>query len=321
MPAPDFTTARECLNDEIADFIATNKTTQERITMIEKPKDDSQNHTHFGSGNSKQDRYGWAEIQGELPTVQMIRKSLLYIDRGYQRDARPSDDRVRRIAATFNWNRFAAITVSKRGGRYMVVDGQNRLLACMKRKEIDMVPCCIQSHSGSEINKQAAEAAAFLGINTTAKGVSAFDKHRAGLIAKDQNTMLTQAALDAGGVVLVRNSKGPNETAAAAETAKLVRQIGKDAVARALAVCKNMVFPEGIPARALLAVSYLLEGVAGGADERLVAKLISIGGAPAEILMHKMILVAGKSGPAVTGEALRQAVNNGLRSNRYEFKK
>jgi hypothetical protein len=289
--------------------------------MIEKPKDDSQNSVPTGTGNAKQDRYGWAVIQGELPTVQMIRKSLLYIDRGYQRDARPSDDRVRRIAASFNWNRFAAITVSKRGGRFMVVDGQNRLLACMKRKEIDLIPCCVQSHSGSETSKQSAEAAAFLGINTTAKCVSAFDKHRAGLVAKDQNIMLTQAALDAAGVALVRNSRGPHETASAAETAKLVKQIGKDAMARVLSVCRNMGFPEGIPARALMAVAYLLENIKGGADERLVAKLIAIGGGPAEVLMHKMILVAGKSGPSVTAEALRQEVNKGLRSNLYKWNK
>ena len=312
---------RENLNDEVAAFIQKQPTPQGNVMTIEKPKDDSQIHVPAGVGGTKQEKYGWANVQGQIPTVQMLSKNLLYIDRGYQRDARPSDARVLSIAANFNWNRFSAITVSKRGGRYMVVDGQNRLLACMKRKEIDLLPCCVQSHSGSDDNRQSAEASSFLGINTTSKSVSAFDKHRAGLVAKDENTFLTQKALDIAGVALVRNSTRPNETASAAEIAKLVIQNGMNPTARALSVCKNMVFPKGIPGRAIMAVSYLFGNIEGGPDERMIAKLISIGGGPAEVLMHKRILLDGKSGPSVTAEALRQAVNNNLRTHRYEFSK
>lgn len=131
-----------------------------------------------GKGIDKIKAYKW-EMQDTPGEFCFIDKKLINIDPEYQRKA--SDINVMRMAANWSWAACGTITIGERDGRYWAIDGQNRVLAAMKRSDIKKLPCLIfKSTSQSE------EAGRFVVLNGNRRPVNSYEKYRALLTAGNE---------------------------------------------------------------------------------------------------------------------------------------
>lgn len=82
---------------------------------------------------------------GPKPQLVWIDKNLLMADHRYQRDAggARSRDLIAKIAKNFSWLHCGTLVVVKSGEDYAVIDGQHRLAAAMRRRDIKDLPCCV----------------------------------------------------------------------------------------------------------------------------------------------------------------------------------
>lgn len=147
---------------------------------------------------SKIERYGWI-IKNEPGQFEMIDKKNLHIDHGYQREMRPMH--ARRIAKAFSWMAFGVLLCARRGGKLWVFEGQHRLSACLRRSDIQKVPCLIWDSDGAK-----SEAAAFADANEWRLKVSAIDQHTAHLKAKDPIAVALQKLFDKNNVEVVASA-------------------------------------------------------------------------------------------------------------------
>ena len=145
---------------------------------------------------SKAERYDWTTLDAE-GDLQWIDKAELGVDHTYQRpEAR---QKVLRIASEFSWQKFGCLVVSERqNGEMVVIDGQHRALAAIKRDDVGKVPCIVFREL-----QLADEAGAFVGLNTARKPVSALAKYEAQLVAADPVAVWVEQTLKELGFVRV----------------------------------------------------------------------------------------------------------------------
>jgi len=149
---------------------------------------------------NKEERYDWAK-PGDRGRQCLLRVEDLKINHAYQR-AQLSDENILAIARDFRWELFGVLIVMERNnGDMYVVDGQQRLAAAKRRGDIVTVPC--QVFRADETRKHAA---AFLGINTRRKLVSAIDKFRAAVWEESEPQLSVSRFLREVGLVVGVNS-------------------------------------------------------------------------------------------------------------------
>ena len=167
---------------------------------------------------SKVDRYGW-EVRDEPGRMRMISKYDLDIDYTYQRDG--NEAKVNVIARDWSWLACGVITVAERGGKRFVVDGQHRVLAALKRSDIDTMPCIVfKSHGVKE------EATGFLVAQTMRKPVSATEKFRALVAIGDPVAIAVKDLVETSGRT-VEKWAGSSTVNCAGAMLKLMRDDGK----------------------------------------------------------------------------------------------
>ena len=316
-PSPDFTTARESLNDEIADFIH-----QQTIhTIAAKPQGNTMHTNLFkppvdhigGLGADKCKQHGWADIESPDYELCNISKQRLWVDHTYQRSDL-SEKNITAIAGSWDWHCCGCLVIGKRGDKYVVIEGQHRLHAAMKRREITELPCIVFRFKSIE-----QEARAFLAINTMRKCVSSMDKHRAGSSANDADILATNEVLAAAGVSLSKSPSKSSHTKGVGVVKKLLMDHGRPAVLQMLTILKSVAWDAGIPAETMKAVCYLQKNIEGGIDGRFVERLINVGGkgiSRAEAAGANLGLSASPRWKAV---GILEAVNHSLK-NRYTLK-
>lgn len=172
----------------------------------------------------KTDEFGPATQLAWLPIAQ------LRVDDTYQRPPthRHSRDNIARIAAGFDWRRFAPVVVSPvAGGLYAIVDGQHRTIAALLCG-LEQVPCAIILAD----DKQQAEA--FRAINGVVTKVSSFHLWRARIAAADPDASRIAAVCERAGIRVRFNVEAsemkPGDTLALSSIEFVVRRHG-DAVA------------------------------------------------------------------------------------------
>lgn len=153
----------------------------------------SQDESKTPLGVDKLSRYGW-ETQNKKGDLRWLPKTCLNVDGSYQRDPKHRT-KILDIARNWNWVSLAAIVVSQRSDdTYWVIDGQHRVMAAMKRSDVDLLPCVVH-----QIDNVQREAEAFIDTNTGRKPVQAHEKHKAALLARDEVAIMVQELLDSGG--------------------------------------------------------------------------------------------------------------------------
>lgn len=147
-------------------------------------------------------KMGWkvADCEG-VPFL--AHKRDLHIDATYQRTM-VSETRIAQIVREWSWVACGAIIVSERDGKLWVIDGQHRVVAAMRRSDIDEIPCLVFKFASVED-----EAIAFHRANSVRGNVSPFDKLRALLTARDQ------LAIDVVGLMESQGYKPTSSTGAA----------------------------------------------------------------------------------------------------------
>lgn len=155
-----------------------------------------------GNGMPKEERYKWVRDDDRGVEMQ-ISKHDIKIDPTYQRvDGGLSQSRVESIVRNWSWVAFAVLVIARRAdGTYWVIDGQHRLIAAMKRSDIDLLPCRVFEHIDIR-----SEAAAFGKVNTNRGPMSGFDKFRASVIAQDDVALKVKDMVEEYGYNVARGT-------------------------------------------------------------------------------------------------------------------
>ena len=189
----------------------------------------------------KSEMYKWEPVPLPVYSLKKISKHQLWIDHEYQRDD-ISLGNINKIASDWFWECVGVIVCSLRPtGEFVVIEGQHRVRAAMKRKEIDELPCIV-----FQFPSQKEEARAFLRINTVRKSVSAMDKHNAGFVAEDKAAMDAQSLYDEMGIRLCNKPSAFNETKMISEVTIDVARYGYETVRDTLQIMLEMNNPSGI---------------------------------------------------------------------------
>lgn len=175
------------------------------------------------------------ETFGAAPQLQWLQIALLVVDDSYQREITDEGrTKVRRIAAEFDWDRFAPVVVAPIvGGRYAIVDGQHRTTSA-QLAGFDSVPCSII------LADRRKQAIAFDAINGNVTRVTPAQRFRAMVAAGDVEALRIDAVCSRAGVrVRVSNAKRradilPGDTFAFAAIRTSVLKYGDDTVETAL---------------------------------------------------------------------------------------
>lgn len=136
---------------------------------------------------------------GPVPELRWIEICLLRIDPEYQRDVlRYGRKNILKIAAEFDWTKFAPVIVAPLvGGLYAVVDGQHRTTAAALCG-IESVPCSIIRADPGQ------QAAAFAAINGCVTQTSTLQLHAARIVAGEPDAVALAAVCKSAGVEICR---------------------------------------------------------------------------------------------------------------------
>jgi uncharacterized protein DUF6551 len=136
-----------------------------------------------GNDLDKKDKYKWVTVD-ESGVLYEASKQELKIDDTYQRSM-CSESRIASIAQAWSWLACGTIIVAEREDKTLwVIDGQHRVLAAMRRSDIQDLPCLVFKSDSPE-----SEARAFFRANCIRGNVSPYDKLRALLVSKDQTAI------------------------------------------------------------------------------------------------------------------------------------
>jgi len=165
-------------------------------------------------GLSKRERYSWT-ITDQPGDFAKISKKELRVDQSYQR--KHSEAKINNLAKEWSWVACGAISVALRSdGEWFVMDGQHRVLAALKRDDIDVLPCMV-----FDINVIAEEARGFLATNTNRKAMNAADKFKALLMTEDHAARIVNELVSFAGRT-VQSGGGSSPTAFSAVSAMLL---------------------------------------------------------------------------------------------------
>jgi hypothetical protein len=134
-------------------------------------------------------------------SIEPVALSLITKD-GYQRDR--VDSHVDRIVSQFDPAQWDLPKVAlKEDGTYRVIAGQHRVEAARRLQNdqswpFSTEPGIIDAQVITGIPDTRGEAALFMADAKNKKNLSAFDKHRASIIAGDERAIEVQAAVDEG---------------------------------------------------------------------------------------------------------------------------
>ena len=158
---------------------------------------------------------------GQLPDLQWLRIADLVIDDSYQRPLLEGNRKaIQRIASEFQWARFSPVLVAPiEGGRYAIIDGQHRSHAAAVCG-FEMVPAMILDV------QPAAQAAAFVRINTSQIAIRSTALYKAALVAGERWAVNCAAAVSAAGCTLMTsNASTKNKKPGQVFAVVLVREL------------------------------------------------------------------------------------------------
>lgn len=264
-------------------------------------------------GRTKVDRYGWATDLGPRGVAIDLYKTQLHIPTEYQRD--PTEEKVKVITAGFNWPGFGCLVVVRRDGRYLIVDGQHRWLATLRRADIDTVPCMV-----FEFDSLTDEAKAFLTLNTARKPMTAVGKQKALAVAGDPVAALVKETIDGLGLVACATASRKGQIKCIACCMRLAT-VDPDRFKEALSLAEQLCSADDIfiAERVLDGLFYLGRTVDGGlANTRLVKRLRQIGAHALLDAANRFARAYDCGGAKVWATGMLEAANKGLQ-NKFEM--
>jgi hypothetical protein len=252
------------------------------------------------------------EIKDVPPDMKWVHKSQLEIDPSYQRDANLT--KVKSIAIAWSWKALGALHVARRAnGKFLVFDGNHRLLAAKRRADVQELPCLVFP-SACVVE----EAESFLKVNTNRRPLSALDRFRAQVAVGLPEALLVQELLDAAGYTLSTSpSAGKRQTGAVGALVKSAR-LDAAVLRRAWPLILKLAEDGPIPGRLVQSVFYVERKLNGTPDSLLESpwrdRLIKLGLKGLLEATAAMASLEKRSGEAIFGRALVAALNRGVRN-------
>jgi hypothetical protein len=268
--------------------------------------------TSTGVQISKVEKYNWSKDLGEPGKLLWLDKNLITVDKKYQREA--SVGRVLDIARAFTWKAFVVVPVAHRGGKYYAMDCQHRVLAAQRRDDITKIPCIVFTDTSV-----AEEAETFNTINNSRKGVSAADKFKASIVAKDPVAIRVHNEIVKPSGRLVATNASP--TTISCIRALLVLEEGCSPALRRVwplvtEICAGAVLHERI-LQALVYIEHHLEGGISLTDSKWKKRLTNLGYTSLLTGIATMCAAYAKGGPKVYARGVLNLINKGLMEANY----
>lgn len=159
---------------------------------------------------------------------ELVDPRLIVVDHRYQRPEKQA--LIDRISTEFKWTSFGTVTCYRRNGVLYAVDGQQRLQAALQQ---DPVPKAVPTIVYPEETIQK-EAKTFLDIQVNRKAVTALEKHKASILAKDPPTLAIVRAVEAAGFQIGEDAYDAKQIAAVRTLHKIYEDIGEEGVLQTL---------------------------------------------------------------------------------------
>jgi hypothetical protein len=173
---------------------------------------------------------------GSMPSIEWVHTSDLTVDQSYQRsiDNEASRRLIAGIAANFDWRLCAPLVVSRRlDGSKVVIDGQHRWAAALRRGDLPQLPCCLFTYASPED-----EARMFILANRARKPMNRLDDFHAALAAADEDALEILRLVTEAGLSMARNTAAnawrPGQVAFTSSIATALRRHGESIVSAAL---------------------------------------------------------------------------------------
>jgi hypothetical protein len=255
-------------------------------------------------------RYKWTK-DGALPRLEFVGKRLVSVPSEYQRPV--EEDKVSAITASLSWPAFGVLSVVRREDESLwVFDGQHRLLAALRRTDVDVVPCAIY-----DMPNLTDEARAFLTANTNRRPVSTLARMNAAVLVGDQSYALTAKICDVHGRRLAgkSDSKAGRTVTCVAAMLMIARRF-PDTLRAIFPVCDAVAGESPIQKELLLGAFWIERRMPAGAslgDVRWRARMIAVGVEALLAGARRRAAITGKGGEAVFGAGMLDAINFRLR--------
>ncbi|MBZ9743573.1 MULTISPECIES: DUF6551 family protein [unclassified Mesorhizobium] len=179
---------------------------------------------------------GFRSPIGKPPSIEWLHTTELTVDQSYQRsiDNEGSRRLIASIAANFDWRLCAPLVVSRRPeGLKVIIDGQHRWAAAVRRGDLPHLPCCLFTYDSPED-----EARMFIVANRARKPMNRLDDFHAALAAADEDAIEIQRLVTEAGLRMARNTSSTawkaGEVAFTSSIATALRRHGPAIVSAAL---------------------------------------------------------------------------------------
>lgn len=181
-------------------------------------------------------KIGFRTPFGKPPSIEWLHTTELSVDESYQRsiDNEGSRRLIASIAANFDWRLCAPLVVSRRpDGSKVIIDGQHRWAAAVRRGDLPHLPCCLFTYDSPED-----EARMFIVANRARKPMNRLDDFHAALAAADEDAVEIQRLVTEAGLSMARNTSSTawkaGEVAFTSSIATALRRHGPAIVSAAL---------------------------------------------------------------------------------------
>jgi hypothetical protein len=274
-----------------------------------------QSQDKTNKGQSKVTRYGW-EIVDAPGEFLLIDKRNILVDHKYQRSDL-SQQKVLEISSEWSWASFGTIPVAKRpSGFFYAIDGQHRLLAAMKRDDIQFLPCMV-----FHLENAKEEATAFLSLNANRRPVSAISKHKASTFAGDQLSVVVNTTLSQFGLKLSPTAKNKGEIKCV-DTLKRMAKENPEAFPLVLSLCTRISNQDSVCVheKLLNGIWHLHNNVEGGLNnQRFVHRIEQLGATQLIRGATRAATLYARGGAKVFASGMLEEINKGLK-NKFEMR-
>ncbi|WP_198148416.1 ParB N-terminal domain-containing protein, partial [Elstera litoralis] len=184
-----------------------------------------------GQKRGSERKIAFGEARGSMPSIERVHIASLTVDSSYQRSIDNDGSRrlIASIAANFDWRLCAPLVVSRRiDGSKVIIDGQHRWAAAIRRGDLPQLPCCLFTYDSPED-----EARMFIVANRARKAMNRMDDFHAALAAGDEDALDIRRLVSEAGLTIARSTSStawkPGEVTFTSSIATALRRHG-DAV-------------------------------------------------------------------------------------------
>ena len=175
-------------------------------------------------------------MEGYSGTFEMVELNTIVVDHRYQRELKPA--LVAAIAADPRWELFGVPVLFKRdNGMFYCADGQQRITGMKETKDSPKyIPAIWFPVQGLDN-----EAAVFVHINEFRKSLTAIEKHKGKIVAKDPSTLAIERAVETAGLTVGagKSSQDARVVSAISALYSIYNNIGEEGVLQTLVVARD----------------------------------------------------------------------------------